>query len=153
MLRQKLKLGFYNSKYIKCGDRTGIVREARMPGSLQPQSAREWQPDDVAPLGRGHEHPSLSLVVSSRCRAARAAGAASESPVSDSAPPAVDGDACRGERASGLVRCRSGDEVVVWRARELRTGRPAQAQQCPARAGPTGTPVPNLSGCGPADSN
>ena len=100
-----------------------------MPGSLQPQSAREWQPDDVAPVGRGHEHPSLSLVVSVRCRAARAAGAASESPVSDSAPPAIDGDVCRGKQASGQVSCRAGDE-----------GRGAVGEGAthgPARAGPT----------------
>ena len=105
------------------------MREARMPGSLQPQSAREWQPDDVVPVGRGHEHPSLSLVVSSRCRAARAAGAASESPVSDSAPPAIDGDVCRGKQASGQVSCRAGDE-----------GRGAVGEGAthgPARAGPT----------------
>ena len=100
-----------------------------MPGSLQPQSAREWPPGDVAPVGRGHEHPSPSLVVVARCRAARAAGAASESPVSDSAPPAIDGDVCRGKQASGQVSCRAGDE-----------GRGAVGEGAthgPARAGPT----------------
>ena len=91
------KLGFYNCNYLNEVTGRVIVREARVPGSLQPQSAREWQPDDVAPVGRGHERPSLSLVISVRCRAARATGAASESPVSDSAPPAIDGDACRGK--------------------------------------------------------
>ena len=33
-----------------------------MPGSLQPQSAREWQPDDVAPVGRGHHCLDLAKV-------------------------------------------------------------------------------------------
>ena len=83
-----------------------------MPGSLQPQSAREWQPDDVAPVGRGHEHPSLSLVVSVRCRAARAAEAASESPVSDGTPPAIEGVACRGEKARLSPRKESCKESV-----------------------------------------
>ena len=64
-------LQFQISIYV---DRTGNVREARMPGSLQPQSAREWPPGDVAPVARGHERPSPNLTVVARCPAARAAG-------------------------------------------------------------------------------
>ena len=52
-----------------------------MPGSLQPQSAREWPPGDVAPVAGGHERPSPNLTVVARCPTARAAGGASESPV------------------------------------------------------------------------
>ena len=39
-----------------------------MPGSLQPQSAREWPPGDVAPVARGHERPSPNLTVVARER-------------------------------------------------------------------------------------
>ena len=103
-----------------------------MPCSLQPQSAREWPPGDVAPVGLGHERPSPNLVVAARSRAARTAEAASKSPVSDSAPPAIVGAACRGEQASGQVSRRAGLGL-----------------HGPARAGPTvyGPSRPNWRAC------
>ena len=48
------------------------------------------------------------------------------SPVSDSAPPAIDGDACRGKQASGRRRAlaeRSGDGPAAGRPEKAKSGR------------------------------
>ena len=126
LLRQGTKLVFYNSKYLNTV--TGRVMCGKLACPAR-YSHNLLVSGHLAPVGRAPERPSPNLVVAARCRAARAAEAAFESPVSDGAPPAIEGAACRGEQASGQVSRRADDDS--------RGVADEGAMHGPARAGPT----------------